>query len=467
MASLKELLPFVLKWEGTEYTDHPEDDGGATKYGVTQNTLSQHRGKKVSKEEVKNLTISEAEEIYESKYWNLIRGEKLSSGVALIVFDGAVNHGVDRMVGFVQQAVDVNTTNKFDDSTLEAVKESNQFELVMKLSNLRRSRYTNHKDFKTFGKGWLNRLNDITNKALAFENKYVVNKPIEKIETIEEQKTYIEELAPDVDNTISNTDLQKFLASKKLYTSKIDGLWGAGSKKAADSYLMSNIGSKYMMWSNDRRKIAVGQLFAKDVGIDPGAIDGLSGEMTKNAFENLNYFIQTGEKLPNWRDDIEVVVPNINNNWPYYSELEKFYGKVGTNQVYLNLPYAMKLSWDEKTKISRFQCHEKVHDVFERIFKNVLSEYGEDKISELRLDVFGGCLNVRPMRGGSRPSMHSWGIAIDLDPINNQLKWDKNKASFAKNEYEPFWKIVESEGGVSLGRLKDYDWMHFEMTKGR
>ena len=45
------------------------------------------------------------------------------------------------------------------------------------------------------------------------------------------------------------------------------------------------------------------------------------------------------------------------------------------------------------------------------------------EIHRLRLDVWGGCLNVRKMRGGTRNSMHSWGIALDYDPQNNQLKW--------------------------------------------
>ena len=69
------------------------------------------------------------------------------------------------------------------------------------------------------------------------------------------------------------------------------------------------------------------------------------------------------------------------------------------------------------------------------------------------------------MRGGSAWSIHSWGAAVDLDPDNNQLRWGKNKASFAKPAYENFWKIVENEGWVSLGRERNYDWMHFQAAK--
>ena len=150
--------------------------------------------------------------------------------------------------------------------------------------------------------------------------------------------------------------------------------------------------------------------------------------------------------------------------WPKqnYSELVKFYGEVGTNQTTLVLPYKMKLAWDLDTEISKITCNIKVKDSLERIFKKTLEHYGLQKIKELRLDVFGGCLNVRKMRGGSAWSMHSWGIAIDLDPDNNQLKWGKDKATFAKPEYDAFWKIVEDEGWTSLGRAKNMDYQHFQ-----
>jgi hypothetical protein len=76
--------------------------------------------------------------------------------------------------------------------------------------------------------------------------------------------------------------------------------------------------------------------------------------------------------------------------------------------------------------------------------------------------MFGGCVNVRRMRGGSSWSIHSWGAAVDLDPDNNQLKWSKPKATFSRTEYNDFWKIVESEGWTSLGRARNFDWMHFQ-----
>ena len=82
----------------------------------------------------------------------------------------------------------------------------------------------------------------------------------------------------------------------------------------------------------------------------------------------------------------------------------------------------------------------------------------------LGLDLFGGCFNYRPMRGGTALSMHSWGIAYDGDPERNQLRWGRDRAEFAKPAFDPFWAIVEAHGAVSLGRARNYDWMHFQFA---
>lgn len=145
-------------------------------------------------------------------------------------------------------------------------------------------------------------------------------------------------------------------------------------------------------------------------------------------------------------------------------DIIKHYGQPGEHQVYVDLPYPMVLAWDKSVVIKRFSCHEKVKAQIQDIFKDVLNFYGMEKIKEMGLDVFGGCLNIRPMRGGNKLSVHSWGLAVDLDPENNQLRMNHTEARFAKPEYNRFWEIVAKHGGYSLGMLKDYDWMHFQFV---
>lgn len=153
--------------------------------------------------------------------------------------------------------------------------------------------------------------------------------------------------------------------------------------------------------------------------------------------------------------------------WPNQAGVRAFYGEPGNPQCtagMAELAYPMKIAWDKTAVIRRFRCHAKVEKPFERIFAATLAHYGLPEIQRLGLDLFGGCYNLRQMRGGTAWSMHSWGIAIDLDPTRNQLKWGRDRAAFAKPAYEPFWKIVEAEGATSLGRARNFDWMHFQFA---
>jgi hypothetical protein len=129
----------------------------------------------------------------------------------------------------------------------------------------------------------------------------------------------------------------------------------------------------------------------------------------------------------------------------------------------LQLPYPMRLAWDTNTSVTRMQCHKLVADNFKSVFDDLLKHYGLSKIQELGIDLFGGCFNYREKRGGSTLSMHSWGIAIDLDPLRNKLKESKKTARFARPEYKPMIDIFYKHGFISLGVEKDFDWMHFQI----
>lgn len=148
-------------------------------------------------------------------------------------------------------------------------------------------------------------------------------------------------------------------------------------------------------------------------------------------------------------------------------ELIKIYGQPnqeGSYLVTIKLPYPMRLAWDLNTTVTRMRCHEKVADEFQAIFCDILNHYGLEKIKELGIDLFGGCFAFRKMRGGSDYSRHSWGVAIDLDPARNKLKETKRTARFARPEYKPMIDIFYKHGFESLGREKDYDWMHFQVN---
>ena len=78
------------------------------------------------------------------------------------------------------------------------------------------------------------------------------------------------------------------------------------------------------------------------------------------------------------------------------------------------------------------------------------------------LKAFAGCYNNRPMRGGSLPSLHARGAAIDLLPNSNL-----NKQSWPVSATMPFSviEVFAKHGWLSAGAFWGRDAMHFQKTK--
>ena len=132
--------------------------------------------------------------------------------------------------------------------------------------------------------------------------------------------------------------------------------------------------------------------------------------------------------------------------------------------VTLELPYPMRLAWDLDTKVNKMRVHKLIKNNFKGVFDDLLAHYGYEKLVELGIDLFGGCFAYRKMRGGSSWSKHSWGIAIDLDPVRNQLHETSRTARFARPEYKPMIDIFYKHGFIGLGPERDFDWMHWEIS---
>lgn len=219
----------------------------------------------------------------------------------------------------------------------------------------------------------------------------------------------------------------------------------------------------------------------KELGIYGGPLDGIEGPATTaavRAFQRVNGLTVDGRAGPKTRaalwpapiagrdDDPPQAEPaHVPAVWPRQADVPAFFGAVGTRQTMLPLPYPMKIAWDRRVVITRISLHEKVAESAGRVLAKVAATYSPAERMSLGLDLFGGSLNVRPMRGGTRYSMHSWGIAIDIDPDRNQLRWGRDRARLAHPDALPFWQAWEAEGWVSLGRVRNMDWMHVQAAR--
>lgn len=161
---------------------------------------------------------------------------------------------------------------------------------------------------------------------------------------------------------------------------------------------------------------------------------------------------------------IALASPTI-NAWPRQSGVPAFYGAVGTRQARVEVPFDFYLSWAKSTRVKTITLHEKVAASASRVLQTIAATYSAAERKALGLDLFGGSLNVRRMRGGSSWSMHSWGIAIDFDPERNQLKWGAPRARLSHDDAQAFLKAWEAEGWLSLGRARNYDFMHVQAAR--
>lgn len=157
------------RWE-KGYADHPKDPGGPTQDGVTQAVYDAWRLRAGhGRRHVRHSTEAERLEIYREQYWHAVRGEYLPPGIDLAVYDFAVNSGPTRAIRYLQAALGVTVDGHIGAITLKAARDSwerGEAKLVvMRIMEGREKFLRGLKTFGTFGKGWMNRLEDVGREA--------------------------------------------------------------------------------------------------------------------------------------------------------------------------------------------------------------------------------------------------------------------------------------------------------------
>ena len=163
--ALKELL----KHEGG-YVNHPADPGGRTNLGVTQKVYEEWVGYPVSEKIMRGLTPDHVRALYRVKYWDAVKGDELPDGLDLCVFDFGVNAGPSRAKRYLQMLVGAKPDGIIGPNTMQALKDKASAvgakELIRGYSDLRHKYYRKLRHFKTFGRGWTRRVNEVEEAAL-------------------------------------------------------------------------------------------------------------------------------------------------------------------------------------------------------------------------------------------------------------------------------------------------------------
>jgi lysozyme family protein len=151
--NLNKALEWILKIEGG-LSDDPSDQGGKTKFGISQ--------KQYPDIDIAGLTIEEAREIYRVDYYDAYRCSELPPAIGLYLFDGVVNHRASSAIKFLQIAVESKPDGIIGPMTIAATFRTNTTKTIHEM-NITRTRYyfdivTARSDQAKFLDGWLSRI---------------------------------------------------------------------------------------------------------------------------------------------------------------------------------------------------------------------------------------------------------------------------------------------------------------------
>jgi lysozyme family protein len=172
-ATFEKCIPVIMQHEGgSAYTNHPNDPGGSTKYGISLLFLSKlsllegdidHDGD-IDADDIKQLSEPQADALYLKYFWNPLNIENLKNDLLILhIFDHGVNAGTRTAVKILQQLVRVSPDGSIGSMTESAISiYSASHNIVGDYANARKRYYDSIIDknlkLSVFKNGWYNRV---------------------------------------------------------------------------------------------------------------------------------------------------------------------------------------------------------------------------------------------------------------------------------------------------------------------
>lgn len=150
------------------YTNDPTDRGGETKYGIAKNANTDLN--------IATLDWEGAKRVYTKRYWLQGDCQNMSARVAVLHFDGCVNHGVGKAAIFLQTAVGATADGDIGPATIAALNSKNDIDVCNGICDRREEFYrnivANNPSQGKYINGWLRRIQEMraftTNPATVF-----------------------------------------------------------------------------------------------------------------------------------------------------------------------------------------------------------------------------------------------------------------------------------------------------------
>lgn len=158
MISFNTAFDRLIGHEG-KFTDDPKDKGNwtggvvergelkGTKYGISAAAYPHL--------DIRNLTLSQAKDIYLHDYWNIIGNAH--PAVKFQLFDAAVNHGHGNAIRMLQRAVGVADDGLWGPVSQGALDAMDHNDTLMRFVGYRLRFWAALRTFDEYGRGWTRR----------------------------------------------------------------------------------------------------------------------------------------------------------------------------------------------------------------------------------------------------------------------------------------------------------------------
>ena len=136
------------------FSNHPDDPGGATMYGVTE-VVARAEGYIGP---MRELSLDFAKQVYRKRFWDACRCDQMPDVIRYPLFDAAVNSGPSQAIKWLQVAVGVKADGVIGPITQQTVNVLPAQVTRQKMIGNRLRFMTNLNNWPSFSKGWARRI---------------------------------------------------------------------------------------------------------------------------------------------------------------------------------------------------------------------------------------------------------------------------------------------------------------------
>ena len=136
------------------FSDHPDDPGGATMWGITE-AVARRNG---YMGDMRMLSQGQAKDIAKREYWDKVKADNLPESVRFDVFDTAYNSGPEQAIRILQRAVGTHVDGKLGPVTLGAAQDMDPERLAARFNGWRLDFLNDLRNWPSFARGWTQRV---------------------------------------------------------------------------------------------------------------------------------------------------------------------------------------------------------------------------------------------------------------------------------------------------------------------